>query len=119
MHFTIYVTRNRRSPIIALMGNEWWSKPKSAWFRACMAGVRIAARGLTSQEQEWIEESPRLLAFRWQTIRGMLRDERDYIGDSWFRTLVDSLRQQRESVRSCLAEVERKKQKHALNIISK
>jgi hypothetical protein len=110
--FTIFVTRNRRSPVVGMWNyNEW---PAGRGFRqVCQAGVKIATRYATQEEHDAVMESPRHLAYKWDNLRQMLWDERDYIGEKWFRILRTRLREKRREVLDCMKDVERKKRAHA------
>lgn len=110
--FTIFVTRNRRAPVIGMFDYNAW--PAGRGFRqVCQAGVKIATRYATQEEHDSVQASPRHMAVRWDNVRQMLWDERTYLGDKWYRVLWARLKEKRREVIGCARVVEKKKLAHA------
>ena len=110
----IFVTRNVRSPVLALYG-KWTAR--AAFTRMARAGVYIATRLATVEEGDYVEQQVRLTAGRWDSIAAMLTDEVDLLegrpGALWFSWLIDGLKRNERQVVKCLKGIEAKKRRKA------
>lgn len=116
MYLTIYVTKNRICPLLGLYG-KW--PARSAFGKLAKAGVRLATRQITDEEREIIEGAIRFQGIRWPSLRGMLHDERDCIGDVWFRRLMDQLRENRGRIAECLREGRKKETAYQADLFNR
>lgn len=110
MKVRIYATRNRRCPVIGLIG-DW--PPRAAFRKMATAGVLIAVRPASLEEVEECAAAVRHIGHRWQSLAEMLRDENDQIGKHWRRALVAAIRKKRGRIADCQADVARKSRVHA------
>lgn len=116
-YFTIYITKNRRCPVLGLYG--YWPA-RSAFGKLARAGVKLAVRETTIEEREDLAGAIRLMGMQWSSLRSMLREERDRIADAigpkasefWFRRLIHQIRENRSGVAACFKEVAKKKRQH-------
>lgn len=113
---SIYVTRNRRCPVLGLYG-RW--PARSAFGKMAKAGVKLAVRETTKEERDGLAGTIRYMGIKWNSLRGMLRDERDYIDDGWFQRLLLALRAKKSNVAECFKEVSVKKRKHQQELFEK
>jgi len=105
MKVRYFVTDNRQSPFVALYG-DW--DPKRGIAPACRRGVNVAVRDAEAWEAEAVRQSPRAVAYRWTTLREMLRDHQATFGRRMRRELVDAIHRERDAVRRTLARREQK-----------
>ena len=105
MKVRYFVTDNRQSPFVALYG-DW--DPTRGIAPACRRGVNVAVRDAEAWEAEAVRQAPRAVAYRWTTLRAMLRDHQATFGRRMRRELVAAIRRERDAVRRTLARREQK-----------
>ena len=93
---TYYVTKNRRSPVVALIGV--WPQ-RSALMRSCNAGVKIASRLASDDEMEILSNAPRHPAWAWKSVLSMLRDERRQFGNNLYKAILGKIREKKYQVK--------------------
>jgi hypothetical protein len=107
---SIYATKNRRAPIIGLIG-QW--PHRSGFFKMAMAGQRIIARPATKAEETAQDEAPRHLCVVWSSVLDLVRWHRKEFGKYGQGVVVEHLRRNWSSIKRCLDEGSKKATKHA------
>ena len=110
-YITIYVTKNRRSPVLALINRNDWPR-KAAFLKMANAGVKIATRPATEQESKMQATSFRHVAIQWESIYAMITCEWQYMGKAWGKKLIQAIRDKKPLVDQCTKQRLAKTKKH-------
>lgn len=103
-----YVIPNRISPVVCIFGR--WPSRANMQKQIDRHGVYLLSREITPAEAEWLGKQYRHMALAWPTLEDMIREESDYLGESFEKKLRDAVMKNKTAVVRALAEANKKRQ---------
>lgn len=105
-----YATKNRRAPLIGLIG-DWPSR--AGFSKMAAAGQKVLVREATQAEASAQDDSPRHMCVRWTSLLDYVRYHRRRFGKFGQGVVIEELRKHWWAVKRCLTEGAKKARRHA------